>query len=70
MFMKFSIFSLFISFSLFCNALVYAQQQRVKIGDFVTEHEGFEENEAGEITPINIKEINKIIRFFCGGTIP
>ena len=43
--MKFSIFSLFISFALFCNAAVYAQQQRVKIEDFITEHEGFEENE-------------------------
>ena len=70
MFMKFSIFSLFISFALFCNATVYAQQQRVKIEDFITEHEGFEENEAGEITPINIKEINKIIRFFVEERYP
>ena len=70
MFMKFSIFSLFISFALFCNAAVYAQQQRVKIEDFITEHEGFEENEAGEITPINIKEINKIIRFFVEERYP
>lgn len=70
MFMKFSIFSLFISFALFCNAAVYAQQQRVKIEDFIAEHEGFEENEAGEITPINIKEINKIIRFFVEERYP
>ena len=57
--MKFSVFSLFISLGLFCNALLSAQVQRVKIEDFITEHQGFEENEAGEITPINIKEINK-----------
>lgn len=68
--MKFSIFSLFISFALFCNAAVYAQQQRVKIEDFIAEHEGFEENEAGEITPINIKEINKTIRFFVEERYP
>ena len=61
--MKFSIFSLFISFAMFCSAALSAQQQRVKIEDFIIEHQGFEENEAGEITPINIKEINKTIRF-------
>ena len=29
----------------------------VKIEDFVTQHNGFEENEEGEINPINLKEI-------------
>ena len=68
--MKFSTFSLFISLALFCTALLSAQVERVKIEDFITEHQGFEENEAGEITPINIKEINKKIRFFVEERYP
>ena len=68
--MKFSVFSFFISLGLFCTALLSAQVQRVKIEDFITEHQGFEENEAGEITPINIKEINKKIRFFVEERYP
>ena len=68
--MKFSIFSLFISFALLYTFAVSAQEQRVKIEDFIIEHEGFEENEAGEITPINIKEINKKIRFFVEERYP
>ena len=68
--MKFSVFSLFISLALFCTVLLSAQVQRVKIEDFITEHQGFEENEAGEITPINIKEINKKIRFFVEERYP
>ena len=68
--MKFRVFSLFISLCLFCTALLSAQVQRVKIEDFITEHQGFEENEAGEITPINIKEINKKIRFFVEERYP
>ena len=68
--MKFSVFSLFISLAFFCSALLSAQVQRVKIEDFITEHKGFEENEAGEITPINIKEINKKIRFFVEERYP
>ena len=68
--MKFSVFSLFISLALFGTALLAAQVQRVKIEDFITEHQGFEENEAGEITPINIKEINKKIRFFVEERYP
>ena len=68
--MKFSVFSLFISLTLFCTALLSAQVERVKIEDFITEHQGFEENEAGEITPINIKEINKKIRFFVEERYP
>ena len=68
--MKFSVFSLFISLVLFCTALLSAQVQRVKIEDFITEHQGFEENEAGEITPMNIKEINKKIRFLVDERYP
>ena len=68
--MKFSVFSLFLSLALFCTALLSAQVQRVKIEDFISEHKGFEENEAGEITPINIKEINKKIRFFVEERYP
>ena len=36
-----------------------SSQDIIKIEDFIVEHSGFEENEVGEITPINIKEINK-----------
>jgi hypothetical protein len=68
--MKFSIPAVFISFVVLCSAAVSAQVERVKIEDFITEHQGFEENEAGEITPINIKEINKKIRFFVEERYP
>lgn len=68
--MKFSISYLFLSFALVCSPAVFAQEQRVKIDDFIIEHEGFDENEAGEITPINIKEINKKIRFFIEERYP
>ena len=62
--MKFSIHSLFLSFALFSAVVVSAQEKSVQIEDFIAEHQGFEENEAGEITPINIKAINKRIKFF------
>ena len=42
----------------------------VKIEDFVTQHNGFEENEEGETNPINLKEINKRIRFFIEEKYP
>ncbi len=42
----------------------------VKIEDFVSQHNGFEENEEGEINPINLKEINKRIRFFIEEKYP
>ena len=70
MIMKFSIISFFISFTLLLPLATSAQEDRVKIEDFITEHEGFEENDAGEITPINIKEINKKIRFFVEERYP
>ena len=47
-----------------------SSQEIVKIEDFIVEHTGFEENEVGEITPINIKEINKKIRFFVEEKYP
>ena len=53
----------FLLFALFSLVLT-AQDKRVSIGDFVTEHEGLEENDQGEIIPINDREINKKIRFF------
>ncbi|MBT3443477.1 MAG: hypothetical protein HN443_00370, partial [Flavobacteriaceae bacterium] len=68
--MKFGFYALFISLVLLTNTVVSAQQERVKIEDFITEHQGFEENDAGEITPINIKEINKKIRFFVEERYP
>ena len=43
---------------------IAAQVQKVGIEDFIEQHQGFEENADGEIIPINIKEINKKIRFF------
>ena len=42
----------------------------VKIEDFVIQHNGFEENEEGEINPINLKEINRRIRFFIEEKYP
>ena len=68
--MKFGFYSLIISLFLLNNTVVSAQLERVKIEDFINEHQGFEENEAGEITPINIKEINKKIRFFIEERYP
>ena len=56
-----SLFVLFFTFSISFSS--FAQLDKVKIEDFVSEHSGFEENEDGEIVPINIKEINKKIRF-------
>jgi len=47
-----------------------SSQDITKIEDFIIEHSGFEENEVGEITPINIKEINKKIRFFVEEKYP
>ena len=47
-----------------------SSQGIVKIENFIIEHSGFEENEVGEITPINIKEINKKIRFFVEEKYP
>ena len=52
------LFAVLLSFS------VKAQLITVKIDDFVSQHNGFEENDEGEINPINLKEINKRIRFF------
>jgi|TARA_A200000159_G_C7323353_1_gene339817 hypothetical protein len=40
------------------------------IDDFVVQHNGFEENDAGEITPLNEKEINKIVRFKIEADFP
>ena len=45
---------------LFVN--IYSQEQKASIEDFVAEHQGLEENDSGEITPINDREINKKIQ--------
>ena len=50
--------------------MVQGQIITVKIDDFITQHNGFEENEEGEINPINLKEINKRIRFFVEEKYP
>jgi len=68
--MRFSINPFFISLFLLCAVETFAQEQQVTIEDFIEEHQGFEENEAGEITPVNIKEINKKIRFFVEERYP
>ena len=40
-----------LTFALF-SYIVTAQEKRVSIDDFVKEHQGLEENEQGEIVPI------------------
>ena len=54
----------FVLFGWLLSISVNAQEKQVKIVDFIEQHQGFEENDEGEIVPINIKEINKKIRFF------
>ena len=44
-----------------------AQLVPIKIEDFINQHNQFEQNDAGEVTSINDKEINKLIRFFIQG---
>ena len=68
--MKFSFFTRVLGIALLSSVLVSAQIQKVLIEDFIEEHQGFEENEEGEITPINIREINKKIRFFVEERYP
>lgn len=58
------LFAVLLSFS------VKAQLITVKIDDFVSQHNGFEENDEGEINPINLKDINKRIRFFVEEKYP
>ncbi|MEK9957708.1 MAG: hypothetical protein VW578_02840 [Flavobacteriaceae bacterium] len=48
----------------------FSQNEKITLEDFVTQHNGFEENENGEITPINEKEINKLIRFGVEQSFP
>lgn len=64
---RFFTFLLFLSIS---SPMVQGQIITVKIDDFITQHNGFEENEEGEINPINLKEINKRIRFFVEEKYP
>lgn len=66
---KISVFVLLFTFAF--SSFAFAQTtKKVKIEDFVLEHSGFEENEDGEIVPINIKKINKIVRFFVEEQYP
>ena len=51
MLMKFSMFSLFISCILFCTILVSAQEQRVKIEDFIAEHKGLRKMKPEKLLP-------------------
>ena len=41
-----------------------------EINDFIEQQSGFEENDAGEITPLNEKEINKVIKFKIEAEFP
>ena len=45
-------------------------EQMPEINDFIEQHSGFEENDAGEITPLNEKEINKVIKFKIESEFP
>jgi len=63
-----SLLAIFIVVTLVSTA--NAQDKKVVIEDFIKQHEGFEENADGEIIPINIKEINKKIRFFIDEKFP
>ena len=67
--MRFRI-SIFILFATIMSKNSLGQIVTVKIEDFVTQHNGFEENEEGEINPINLKEINKRVRFFIEEKYP
>ena len=60
-------------FLIFCfvTTLSWSQNSQMPvINDFVIQHNDFEENEAGEITPLNEKEINKIIWFKVEADFP
>jgi len=48
---------------LFFTSIIRSQKGGLSLDAFVEQHQSFEENENGEITPINIKEINKTLRF-------
>lgn len=67
--MRFPFLTSFLIFLLF-TSFVNGQIITVKIDDFVSQHNGFEENDEGEINPINLKEINKRIRFFVEEKYP
>ena len=67
--MRFRI-SVFILLVTLMHKTALGQIVTVKIEDFVIQHNGFEENEEGEINPINLKEINKRIRFFIEEKYP
>jgi len=49
------------------NNVVQSQIVSIKIEDYINQHNTFEQNDAGEVNPINDKEINKLIRFFIQG---
>ena len=63
--MKSNIKILFTIILIFTTISIFSQvnDDKVALEDFVKEHENFVENEAGEIDPINVKEINKIVKF-------
>lgn len=51
--------------------VIWSQDSKMpEINDFVVQHNGFEENDAGEITPLNEKEINKLIKFQIEADFP
>lgn len=55
----------------FVTTLSWSQNSQMPvIDDFVVQHNGFAENDAGEITPLNEKEINKIVRFKIEADFP
>ena len=49
---------------LLVQPLLWSQSEQMPgINDFIEQHSGFEENDAGEITPLNEKEINKAVSY-------
>ena len=54
----------------FLTNSIQAQQSDLSLDSFVEQHQSFEENENGEITPINVIEINKILKFLVEQKFP
>ncbi|MFQ3341600.1 MAG: hypothetical protein ACI9TK_001265 [Flavobacteriaceae bacterium] len=59
-----------ISAFLFFTTVIQGQKSDLSLDAFVEQHQSFEENENGEITPINVIEINKILKFLVEQKFP
>ena len=54
----------------FLTNSIQAQQSGLSLDSFIEQHQSFEENENGEITPINVIEINKVLKFLVEQKFP